>query len=126
MGVGDELDLTPNQLMAIALCGVVVLVALYLLAAWVRRWGKQVPTSHPTGGLDLAELERQRQQGLITAEEFETISRRLAGQGGPSAPLPGRSIKESGAAEGVPPPAHEEGPPDDQAGPEGSRKNGEG
>jgi hypothetical protein len=125
MGVAEEIDLTLNQMMALALCGGVVLVALFLLAAWVRRWGKQMPKSDPLGGLDLAELERQHQQGLITPEEFETISRGLVGKPKSSAPLPGQSIKKSGEAEDAPP-SHEEGPPGQPPGSEGSRKNGEG
>jgi hypothetical protein len=125
MVVAEEFDLTLNQVMAIALCGVVVLIALYLLAAWVRRWGKQMPKSDPLGGLDLAELKRQREQGLITPEEFETISRGLAGKPKALASPPGQSIKKSGAGEGAPP-ANEEGPPGQPPGSEGSRKNGEG
>ena len=121
----DDWNLTPGQLMAVAIFGAMAMVALFALAVMVRRWGRQMQRPHPSGGLDLAGLQRQREAGLISEEEFEAISRRLAGNSGPSAPLPRRPIKEGGAAEGAPP-APEEGPPDEQAGPEGSRSDGQG
>jgi hypothetical protein len=125
MGGIDDWNLTSNQMMAIALFGGMALVALSVLAVLIRRWGRQMPKTHPSGGLDLAALQRQFQAGLITPEEFEIISRRLAGVEGPSASLPRRPIEGKGTAEGVPP-AAEGGPPDEEAGPEGSRRNGKG
>jgi hypothetical protein len=115
MGDTEELSLTPDQLMLIAIFGLVAIVGLFCLTALVRRWGLQMQKPHPTGGLDITELKRQLLAGVITPEEYETISRRLArteGEGNPSVALPPRSITNKEPPTG--------GPPAGQAGQEGS------
>jgi hypothetical protein len=112
MGESDGLDLTPNQMMAMALFGLMALVALFALAALVRRWGRRMQKGGGTGGgLDLKELLRQRDAGLIRPEEYEAIAGRLAGRDKPSDAAGRRPINDKGPPTG---------------GPEGSRTNGEG
>jgi len=67
--------------------GVVGLVLLLALGAIVRMWGTKLQRHRgPTGGIDLAALKRMRDDGEITAEEFDRVSGQIAGT--PAAPPP--------------------------------------
>ena len=73
-----ELGMPMDQLMALAMCGVVVLLGLFVLLAWVRSWGiRMKKEGGACGGLDLEHLRRQRDAGEIRPEEYDAICARL-------------------------------------------------
>jgi len=69
-----ELGMPMDQLMVLAICGVVVLLGLFVLLAWVRSWGiRMKKEGGACGGLDLEHLRRQREAGEIRPEEYDAI-----------------------------------------------------
>ncbi len=120
----DLFNLPPERLMLVAIFAMMAVIALYALAVVAKAWGHRMRKGGGVGaGLNLKELDRQRRTGEVTPEEYEAIARRLAGKDGPAAVPPRRPIKDGGAPAGGPP-AQEDRPPDEPAGPEGSRRNG--
>ena len=100
MGSTEDLGgISADRLMALAVCGVLALLVLFLLLGLARWWGLRAkkPGHEPTTGLNLAELKRQREAGEIAPEEYKAIYARLSGiaSGGSAARQP---IKGTGDA----------------------------
>jgi len=80
-----ELGMPMDEVIALAMGGVVILLGLFALLAWVRSWGiRMKKEGGACGGLDLEHLRRQRDAGDIRSEEYEAIRAHLAGA--PSGP----------------------------------------
>jgi hypothetical protein len=71
-----------GRLMVFTVLAVGALWALFLVLTVVRYWSQRAQKcGNATGGLDLATLERQRDAGEISQEEYERIRGIITGAG---------------------------------------------
>jgi hypothetical protein len=93
----DNLIFMSRALNALLIIGPILLLAVFIVLCVVRYWYTRATKRSPSSGLDLEELQRQRDEGKITQEEYNVIYTRLSGiaSGGSAARQP---IKGTGDA----------------------------
>jgi hypothetical protein len=113
--------MSPGQQMALAIVCVAALLAIFVLLALVRMWGRRMQKQGGgCGGLDLEALRRQQDTGVISQKEYDIIVGGIAGAGSAATP---RAAKAGSEEEDQPKPpitdAAGPGADPDRSGPDG-------
>jgi len=116
-----------NRLLVFVVLALAALWALFLVLTVVRYWSQRAQKrGNATGGLDLATLQRQRDAGNISQEEYERIRGTMTGARPASGVNAGAIKAKTAESEETSPerPINPSGGPDGQPG--RSEANGQG